>query len=129
MNYKPYPKSPKYLIGEDGSVIGIYGKLMSLNKGSNKYLKVNISVNGKPKTISVHRLVAETYLPEFTEACIVDHINGIKTDNRVENLRVTNSRMNMIYKFDNFEIIGVEIRRLVQKYGYNGLNKILKEIE
>lgn len=36
---------------------------------------------------SVHRIVAKTFDPLFTPECIVDHINGIRTDNRVGNLR------------------------------------------
>jgi hypothetical protein len=129
MNYKPYPQNPKYLIGDDGSVLGINGKQMSLSQWKNGYNKVKIYTNGVAKTCAVHRLVAETFFPEFKESCVVDHINGIKTDNRIENLRVTTSIANINYKFENFEVIGKEIRRLIQKYGYDGLNKILEGIE
>lgn len=51
----------------------------------------------KPCTSSlymVHRLVAATFLPNPDELSQVDHINGVKSDNRVENLRMVTAQEN-----------------------------------
>lgn len=50
------------------------------------YPKNKISINGKYKDVFVHRLVAKEFIPNPENKLCVNHINGIKTDNRVENL-------------------------------------------
>ena len=54
----------------------------------NGYLTVDLSKNGIVKTISVHRIVAINFIPndDPENKKAVDHINCIKTDNRVCNL-------------------------------------------
>ena len=51
------------------------------------YYYVSISKNGIAKKIRVHQLVAQAFIPNPNNKPCIDHINAIKTDNRVENLR------------------------------------------
>lgn len=50
--------------------------------------------DGKKRTKSVHRLILETFCPTEDNSLQVDHINGIKTDNRLENLEWVTSKEN-----------------------------------
>lgn len=70
-------------------------KNLTLVNGKNGYLIVCLHKGAIQKQGKVHRLVAEAFIPNPQSKPTVDHINGDKQDNRVENLRwTTNSENN-----------------------------------
>lgn len=58
-----------------------------LNSSSSGYYFVSLCKNGEWKYFRVHRLVALSFIPNPENKECVDHINGDRLDNRVENLR------------------------------------------
>lgn len=72
------------------------GKLLSSSKSGNGYLVVNLSKDGKGKNFTIHQLVSMAFLNHKPDgmATVVDHIDGNKINNRVNNLQVISNREN-----------------------------------
>lgn len=86
-------KYKKYWVSKSGKVLSTKNKspkLLSLKTDRYGYSIVSISngQNGKRhvKYIPVHRLVMETFVPNLENKETINHINGIKHDNSIENL-------------------------------------------
>ena len=76
-----------YDVTESGIVVNAKtGKVLHQYKSEYGDWRVALCENGKQKRVFVHRLVAMKYIPNPHNLPQVNHKNGIKTDNRVENL-------------------------------------------
>ena len=77
-----------YSITEDGKVYSHRRKLyLAERPDKDGYLRVNLSKDGKAKTYFIHRLIAETFIPNPDNLPYVDHIDRNVTNNSIENLR------------------------------------------
>ncbi len=63
------------------------GRILKLFPNPDGYLLVFLYKESNKKTHKIHRLVGLAFLPNTDNLSDIDHINQIKTDNRVENLR------------------------------------------
>ena len=71
------------------------GSMLTPQKDKDGYLVIHLrdSENSRNRLLKVHRLVAEAFIPNPNQYDCIDHINGVRSDNRVENLRwCTNSQ-------------------------------------
>jgi predicted glycosyltransferase involved in capsule biosynthesis len=84
---KLIPEYPNYSITKEGNIINNKkNRELKLILGNMGYYQVSLSNKGKIKNFNIHRLLAVAFLDNIENKKSINHINGIKTDNRIENL-------------------------------------------
>ena len=113
--WKEFPLNTQYLISNLGMVRSKdkivkhnhggfatkKGRIMTLTDNGSGYLSVGLTENGKTKTTRVSRLVAITFIDNIENKPQVNHINGDKKDNRVENLEWNTCGENVMHAWNN----------------------------
>lgn len=94
------------------------------NRG--RYLAVRLLSNGEERDYPIHRLVAMAFIPNPQNMPMVNHKNGIRDDNRVENLEWCDNSYNI---WHSYNVLGNKtgIERAVVQYGDDGA--FIKEYE
>ena len=87
----------RYKVSTYGRVWSCYhGKIMRPQKCGKKYPSLNVRTDeGKMRSVYVHRLVAQTFLPNPSGFDTIDHIDEDHDNNRVDNLRWMSRKENM----------------------------------
>lgn len=84
-------------------------KILKNNKTSRGYLEARLSSNGKIRHFSIHRLVAENFISNTNNLPEVNHIDGNKLNNNMENLEwITRSK-------NNLHAYRTKLRKVTQK--------------
>lgn len=108
--YRDVPGFPGYRVGDDGSVWSLWRSTgnkrqrteswRELQGGIDKdgYRKVILCASGRRRTARVNILVLESFVGPAPEGMIAAHDNGIRTDNRLVNLRWDTQKGNVADK-------------------------------
>ena len=90
-----------YAVTSDGYVKRVKtGNILSPSLNNSGYLTVNVGPKRKRAGKGVHRLVARAFVDGYAPGLDVNHINGIKTDNRAENLEWCSRSRNIRHSFE-----------------------------
>jgi hypothetical protein len=89
------------------------------------YIRVTLSQNNVQKRQSVHRLVADLFIPKDARRKIVNHIDGVKDNNHVDNLEWCTTSENEIHSYSVLGKIN-PIRKLSEKAVLDILTNCIK---
>ena len=90
--------------GEVKSFVGKYGvkeRILKSCLDTDGYLQVLLYKHKKRVSRKIHRLVAETFIPNPENKPTINHKNGIKNDNRLDNLEWATVAENTQHAYDN----------------------------
>lgn len=67
-------------------LLNVPARIKKATRGSDGYYDISLYKNNQPKYFSVHQLVAQTFLPNPDNKPTVNHIDGDKSNNHLDNL-------------------------------------------
>lgn len=91
------------------------GKLMKPRKNETGYLRINLTKNGKPKCMRVHRLVAQAFIPNPENKLQVNHIDFNRENNCVSNLEWVTNQENTQYSVCNRKLPGQRKKEITRQ--------------
>lgn len=87
------------ILFKNGHIQFFKGKILSLSKDKNGYIHIILHKDNKTKIFRVHRLVAETFIPNLENKPQVNHIDGNKENNCLSNLEYCTIKENHIHAY------------------------------
>lgn len=122
----------KYSITEEGKIwSNSTNQFLKTKINKLGYEEIRLGLGRKNKgTHTIHRLVAETYLPNPNNYREVNHKNGIKTDNRLENLEWTTRSENMKHAIrTGLKVLKRDLEHPAAKLSLEQIKQIVPKID
>ena len=95
--WKVLPSDPHYAVSDDGQIKSLRkNQVLTPKKNHDGYLRIQLWDHCRCRFVSLHRLIAEAFLPPpAPDAIVINHKNGDKTDNRASNLEWVTQQENI----------------------------------
>lgn len=99
-----------YTVYEDGRILGKKGSFLIPQDNGKGYLITSLMLDGKRTCKAIHRILAEAFIPNPENLSDVDHIDGNRQNNILDNLRWVTHGDNIKHSFDlnNRSAIGTD---------------------
>ena len=111
---KEYPKNKNYLVSEKGEIYSKrFNKKLIPKQNWDGYLRIQIWENNKCKFVAWHRIIAETFIPNPNNLPCVNHKDGNKQNNSIDNLEWCTQQENVNHAWKN----GMSTHENHSKYG------------
>lgn len=94
--------------------------ILAISKNDRGYCQTNLYKNGVLKTFRINRLVAQAFIPNPDNKPYVDHINTIRDDNQVENLRWVTPEENNLNDITRQHLSEMQTGKKNHQYGKTG---------
>jgi hypothetical protein len=127
---KPINKYPEYSISKHGEVHSKYrgGRILKPVKSGNGYFHVFLCKDRKRKTVKVHQLVMEAYgPPQPSPQHQINHVDGNKQNNDIENLEWTTPSENMKHAVKNGLVIAPKPFRCFDQGDVSEIKNLLSD--
>jgi len=98
-NYGVMRSLDRTVVHSNGRLQFVKGSVMKQTYDKDGYLKVTLNKNGAKAYKRVHQIVAQTFIPNPENKPLPNHLNGVKDDNRVTNLRWATYSENLIHAY------------------------------
>ena len=108
----------RYSVTKDGRVwSNVSNKFLVNNAGTKGYMRVCMYLDGKNYVKKIHRLVAETFIENPQEKVQVNHIDGDKNNNNINNLEWCTNTENNLHAINSGLYKTEKIRNAARKNG------------
>jgi hypothetical protein len=105
MEWRPIPRFPNYAASDQGGLrrIRTYDGNPTCKdckpRMKRGYLQAHLCQDGRASDEGMHRLVWEAFRGEIPQGLQINHLNGVKIDNRLDNLELCTISGNALHRF------------------------------
>lgn len=93
-----FPGYEHYQVSTNGTIRNRWGKLLQPWSKNNDYLCVHLWRENKKRAFRVNRVVASAFLEDWNPELTVDHINHVRDDNSIKNLRMFTQQQQTVHR-------------------------------